>query len=28
VTALCSIAGKKTVTLKIEKPKPADGNGK
>jgi hypothetical protein len=28
VTALCSIAGKKTVTLKIEKPKPAEGNGK
>jgi hypothetical protein len=27
VTAICSIAGKKTVTLKIEKPKPA-GNGK
>jgi hypothetical protein len=25
VTASCSIAGKKTVTIKVEKPKPAEG---
>ncbi len=28
VTAACNIAGKKTVTVKIEKPKPAEGQSK